>query len=303
MMKALGILLTTATLLSAFEYGLKPVQVNDKVYCFFGKPEVMDTKNNGNMVNSCFVDLGQEWLVIDPGPTFAYAKEAWREITAVKKMPVVFVLNTHVHDDHWLGNGFYISQGAEVLGTSAFEEDVNPTAVTRMEQRISKEAYALTSPKLPTKMIDQNTTLHRNGTEIRLINVDTKAHTSGDILVYLPKMQTIFCGDVVFNDRIPSLRDGDISGWIATLEMIKAMAPTYVIGGHGNEVQADAVDLTYRYLVQLRAEVREAVDNGDGIDSAVKTVKMAEFASVALYKEMHARNVEAVYRMLEWADE
>lgn len=304
-MKSLGILLMSVSLLSAFEYGLKPEKVNDKVYCFFGKPEVMDTKNNGNMVNSCFVDLGQHWLVIDPGPTYAYAKEAWSEISAIKKMPAASVINTHVHDDHWLGNGFYIAQGVDVFGTSAFIEEVNPTAVTRMEQRISKEAYAKTSPKLPTILLDQGRTLqlHIDGIEVRLITADTKAHTSGDILVYLPKMQTLFCGDVVFNDRIPSLRDGNINGWITTLETIKKMPLKYVIGGHGDEVHSDAMDLTYNYLVQLRAEVSEAVENGDGIDSAVKTVKMAEFSSVPLYEEMHGRNVETAYRMLEWGDE
>jgi cyclase len=67
-MKSLGILLTAVTLLSAFEYGLKPEKVNDKVYCFFGKAEVINTQNNGNMVNSCFADLGKTWLV-RPLPT------------------------------------------------------------------------------------------------------------------------------------------------------------------------------------------------------------------------------------------
>ncbi|MCJ7766100.1 MAG: MBL fold metallo-hydrolase [Thiovulaceae bacterium] len=302
-MRSLLVLLTAVTLLSAFEYGLKPEQVNDKVYCFFGKAEVMNTRNNGNMVNSCFADLGKQWLVIDSGPTFAYAKEAFGKIEAIKKMPVASVINTHVHDDHWLGNGFYLSQGAEVIGTSAFIKEVYPSAVTRMEQRVSKEAYALTTPKLPTTLIDQNTTLHIDGNEIRLIKVARKAHTSGDILVYLPKMQTLFCGDVVFNDRLPSLRDGDINGWIATLEMIKAMPLKSIIGGHGNAVGRDAVDLTYRYLVQLRSEVKEAIDKGVGIGNAVKTVRMPSFSSVGLYDVMQAQNVEAAYRMLEWADE
>ena len=51
-MRSLGLLLMTAILAFAFEYGLVPVKVNEKVYCFFGKPEVMDTINNGNMVNA-----------------------------------------------------------------------------------------------------------------------------------------------------------------------------------------------------------------------------------------------------------
>ncbi len=305
MMRALWAVVLTVLQASAFEYGLQPEKVNDKVYCFFGKAEVMDTKNNGNMVNSCFVDLGEEWLVIDPGPTFAYAKEAWEKITAIKTMPAALVVNTHVHDDHWLGNGFYIAQGVDVLGSSAFTEEVNPNAVTRMEQRISKEAYAQTTPKLPTTLLEQNKTLqlHRDGTEVRLITVDGKAHSSGDILVYLPKMQILFCGDLVFNGRIPSLRDGNINRWIERLEMVKKMPLKYIVGGHGEKVHTDAVDMTYNYLVELRREVAEAIDNGDGIDSAVKNIKMETFSSVALYKEMHGRNVEVVYRMLEWADE
>jgi glyoxylase-like metal-dependent hydrolase (beta-lactamase superfamily II) len=302
-MRSLTVLLTASTLLSAFEYGLKPQKVNDSVYCFFGKPEVMDDRNNGNMVNSCFVDLGKQWLVIDSGPTYAYAKEAWGQITALKKMPLARVIDTHLHDDHWLGNGFYISQGAEVLGTAAFKEEINPSAVTRMEQRVSKEAYALTSPKLPTKLIDQNETLHIDGNEIRLIHVAYKAHTSGDILVYLPKMQTLFCGDLVFNDRIPSLRDGNINGWIKALEMVKGMNAAYIIGGHGDDVGSDALDLTYGYLSQLREKVKAAIEEDVAIEDAVREIRMADFATVPLYDVMHAQNVEAAYRMLEWGDE
>ena len=302
-MKSLGILLTAVTLLSAFEYDLKPEKVNDKVYCFFGKAEVINTQNNGNMVNSCFADLGNKWLAIDSGPTFAYAKEAFGKIEAIKKMPVAAVIDTHVHDDHWLGNGFYLSQGTEVFGPSAFKKEVDPSAATRMERRVSKEAYALTTPKLPTTFVDQNMTLHIDGNEIRLIKVARKAHTSGDILVYLPKMQTLFCGDVVFNDRLPSLRDGDINGWIATLEMIKAMPLKSIIGGHGKAVGRDAADMTYRYLVELRSEVKAAIDDDIGIGNAVRTIKMPAFSSVGLYNEMQAQNVEAAYRTLEWSDE
>ena len=153
-MKLLGLWLALASHLLAFEYNLKPQHVGEGIYCYFGKSEVMNTNNNGNMVNSCFVDMGKEWLVIDSGPTYLYAKEAYAQIGRIKELPVKYVINTHMHDDHWLGNGFYISQGAEVLGASAFKEEVNPSAVTRMAQRISKEAYALTSPKLPTKLIE-----------------------------------------------------------------------------------------------------------------------------------------------------
>jgi glyoxylase-like metal-dependent hydrolase (beta-lactamase superfamily II) len=116
-------------------------------------------------------------------------------------------------------------------------------------------------------------------------------------------MQTLFCGDLVFNDRIPSLRDGDINGWIKALEMLRALNAMYIVGGHGDKVGSSALDLTFDYLSQLRNEVKAAIDNDVAIDDAVKEIKMAEFSSVSLYDVMHAQNVEAAYRMLEWADE
>jgi hypothetical protein len=60
MMKALlGTLLLAVTSLSAFDYALKPVRITSDVHCFFGKPEIMDKANNGNIVNSCYIDAMQ----------------------------------------------------------------------------------------------------------------------------------------------------------------------------------------------------------------------------------------------------
>ena len=61
--------------------------------------------------------------------------------------------------------------------------------------------------------------------------------------------------------------------------------------------------MTYRYLVQLRDRVRDAIANGVGIAEATKSIRLDAFRDTALYDAMHAQNVEAAYRMLEWEDE
>jgi len=303
MVKAALLACTLALTLSAFEYGLSPVKVDEGIYCFFGKPEVMDRVNNGNMVNSCYVDTGRRWLVIDSGPTYAYAEEAAVKMHTVKPQPTGMVIDTHVHDDHWLGNGFFERAGIPVLGPGLFQKAVNPNETTRMQQRISPEAYAGTETALPTRYVDANETLTLDGEEIRFIRLSRRAHTAEDLLVYLPARQTLFAGDLVFNDRIPSLRDGDIRGWIAALEALRAMPLRHIIGGHGDRTDAHAAEMTYRYLTQLRDRVEEAIDAGVGIADATKNIRLDAFRDVALYDAMHAQNVEAAYRMLEWDDE
>ncbi|MHC3993960.1 MBL fold metallo-hydrolase [Thiomicrolovo sp. ZZH C-3] len=302
-MKMLWTVWLSITSALAFEYHLEPVNVDRGIYCFFGKPEVMNTVNNGNMVNSCYVDTGRHWLVIDSGPTYAYAKEASALMQGIKPQKTGPVIDTHVHDDHWLGNGYFEARGAEVIGPRLFKKAVSLTEKTRMQQRISPEAYEGTEIALPTRYVDTNETLDVDGEELRIIRLTRRAHTAEDLLVYLPARQTLFAGDLVFNDRIPSLRDGDLHGWIAALEMIQAMPLKHIIGGHGTHTGRDALQMTYVYLTQLRDRVRDAIDDGIGIAEATKTIRLDAFRNVALYDAMHAQNVEVAYRMLEWDDE
>ena len=302
-MKSLGIFLLLTSLLSAFEYDLKPVKVNERVYCFFGKPEVMDTKNNGNMVNSCFVDTGSSWLVIDSGPTYKYAKEAYSYIKKIKNTPVSHVINTHIHDDHWLGNGFYLSLGANILGSFEFKNLVDVVQTPRMAHRISPKAYSLTVPTIPAYLIHGDEMLNIGSMQVQIIYVDYKAHTQSDLFVYIPQIKTLFGGDLIFNDRLPSLRDGNIKGWIKVLDKIKKMDVKTIVGGHGELTDISALDLTYGYLTQLRQKVQDALDNGVEIDEAVEKIKMKNYENIAFYDVMHRQNVEATYRMLEWEDE
>lgn len=289
--------------LLAFDYRLSPIKVDEGIYCFFGAPEAMDNVNNGNMVNSCYVDTGAAWLVIDSGPTYAYAKEAAARIQEIKPQPFDLVVDTHVHDDHWLGNGYFASNGVEVVGPSLFKTAVNPSEETRMQKRVSPEAYAGTTVTLPTRFTDANETLTLGTETIRLIRVGEKAHTAEDFVVYLPGRQTLFAGDLVFNDRIPSLRDGNINGWIRALESLRGLEPKHIIGGHGDRTDADADVMTYDYLVALRDKVQEAIDDDVGIADATRNIRLDAFRSAAMYDVMHAQNVETAYRTLEWEDE
>ena len=297
-MKALWTLLAAASLFG-FEYGLTPVKVTEGVYCYFGEAEAMNTTNNGNMVNSCFVDMGSEWLVIDTGPTYLYAKEAHREVNKIKPMKVGHAINTHVHDDHWLGNNYYTQQGATVMGSEYFA-DVIIEEPTRMQSRITKEAWEKTVPTLPSEVIEGGQTLTIGSEVVEIFMVEEKAHTLGDLYVLLPSRNVVFAGDLVFNDRVPSVRDGSITGWIEALEKIAGMGASHIVGGHGADTGAEASTVTYDYLVKLKAGVLEVMDNGGGIAEAVKKVTLDEFRSLGMYDTMHSNNVNLAFQMLEW---
>ena len=292
--------LISAISAGAFEYPLTPEQVTPEVHCFFGAPEAMDTKNNGNIANSCYVDAGDGYIVVDTGPSFAYAASAYHQMQSIKPLPVKLVINTHVHDDHWLGNGFFTRMGVTVLGSDDFAHNADVSIPTRMQSRISPEAYEKTEPTLPTELIGNDTDKVVGNQELQLRLIKHKAHTAKDLYVYLPKIGVLFAGDLVFNDRLPSLRDGDINGWIAALEELEGRGALRVIGGHGHRSDSQATQMTHEYLSQMRDEIRSAIGSGTGIDETVKAVTMPAFANIALYESMHRANVETSYRVLEW---
>ena len=288
--------------LKSFDYGLEPIKVNDSTSCFFGLSEVMDEHNNGNMSNSCFVNVGSSYLVIDSGPTYSYALQAYEKIKKIKNLPISYVVNTHVHDDHWLGNSYYSELGVQIVGSSGFSSETR-VETTRMQQRISPEAFLKTTQIIPLILVNDKKLLDINGTKVHLINVNKKAHTSADLFVYIPSHKTIFAGDLVFNDRLPSIRDGSLKGWIETLDVIKSMDVDFIIGGHGKIVDRTSVEMTYNYLATLQKEVSTLLEDGEEIADVVDKVVMEKYKDVHFYDSMHRQNVEIAYRMLEWGSE
>lgn len=294
MLKIATLLGLTATLCLSYDYGLKPVKVTESVYCFFGKLEVPNRTNNGNMVNTCYVDQGDHYVVIDSGPTKLYAEQANRAMNKIKAQKVKYIFNTHTHDDHINANAYYASKGAVVIGSSKMREQLNSD---RMEKLILPEAYAGTKIYMPDIEVGYET---KTFGDIEAISLSHQGHTKGDLLFLDKSSKVLFVGDLVFNGRIPSLRDGDINGWLEALDAIDTIDFNYMVSGHGFDTSKNAHIMTKKYFSKIRDIVREAIDEGREIDSVAKNSDLKEYQSQALYKELHSKNVFKAYQTLEW---
>ncbi len=295
-------LLFVNSLLLSFDYKLQPVEVvNDRTHCFFGHSEVMDEHNNGDISNSCFVNMGTSYLAIDSGSTFSYAHQAYEEIKKIKNLPISYVINTHVHDDHWLGNSYYTTLGAKIIGSQAFEE-LPIEEKTRMQRRVTPEAYEKTTQTHPTLFVEDEKVLDFDGKKVYIKSVNNKAHTNSDLYIYIPSQKIVFVGDLVFNDRIPSVRDGNLQGWLDALDEVRALDVDYIVGGHGKMITRDSLDMTYDYINELQEKVSTLLDEGVDIADIVNVVVMPKYKHIKLYDMMHRQNVEVTYRMLEWGE-
>ncbi len=302
-MKALAVVIWTFLPLWGFEYTLHPIKVAKDTYCFFGKLENINKKNAGNIVNTCFVQTKDSFVVIDSGPTFSYASQAYEEMQKIAKLPVKYVINTHDHDDHWLGNSFYKSKGALLIGPRTYEQNIVVGMETRMQRILGENLYGKTTIVKLDKIVDDNLTLKVGTVKFEVKQLVNVAHTKGDLIVFLPGSRVLFAGDLMFNGRLTSLRDGSIMGSIRALENIDAYAPKIIIGGHGYKIDTNTSKQFKAYLTEMKTEVLKALDEDVGMEEVTKKVPMSEYKSMKLYDILHARNVLDAYKELEMIEE
>jgi len=302
-MKHLTLLLLAYSSLFSFDYHLEPKKVTENIYCFFGALENISKDNGGNMVNSCYVKTNKGYVVVDSGPTFAYAQQAYDAMQKVTKLPVKYVINTHDHDDHWLGNSFYKNRGALLIGSEHQQESVTVKMQTRIERILGKKLFGQTKIVKLDTVVEENLTLTLGGEKFEISQPISMAHTKGDLLVYLPHEKALFVGDLVFNGRLTSLRDGSIVGSLEALDVIDNYRAKTVITGHGYQTDENTTHQFRNYLTQIKEQVLEAQDKDVEMEQITKKVTMPEFKKLKLYEVLHKRTVVDAYRELEMMEE
>ncbi len=302
-MKSVVVVFLLTLYLQAFDYHLVAQKLSGNVYCFFGKTENITKQNGGNIVNTCFIKTKEGFVVIDSGPTYNYASQAYKQMQKIAKLPVKYVIITHDHDDHWQGNSFYKSKGALLIGPRTYEQNVIAGMQTRMERILGKELYGKTKIVKLDTVVDDNVSITIGNEKFEIKQLVPIAHTKGDLIVYLAHAKVLFAGDLVFNDRLTSLRDGSILGSLEALKKIDAYHAKVIVGGHGRKTDANATIALKTYLSQMKKEILEAQDNDIGMEEINKQVTMPNFAKFKLYNVLHKRNVLDAYRELEMMED
>lgn len=287
-------------MIKVFDYKLVPKKVASNLWCFFGAIEKPTKENAGNMVNTCYVKTEDGYLVLDTGPSYQYALQAYRAMSKIEKLPVKYVINTHEHDDHWLGNSFYKKEfNATLAGPESINSEYNEGVPTRMHTILPKNAIEGTHIVKLDKTINKKFSLALGGEKFNIIPVETKAHTDNDIIIYMPERKIIFAGDLVMNGRITSGRDGSVIGQIKALEMMEKLDWNIMVPGHGFVVDKTAMDEAKLYFKLLKQRVLDAIENDVEATEITEVVKLKEFKSKAMYEVLNPRNVSAAFYELE----
>ncbi len=288
------------TVASASDFAIE--DIGNGIYVHHGAHLDVDTGYQGDICNISFVVGSKGVAVIDTGGSLKTGTKLRDAIKKVTPLPILYVINTHVHPDHIFGNAAFTQDKAQFVGHEKLA----------VAMQLRKEAY----DKLNIKYLGDDA----KGSEIVLPTIQVKApmeldlgdrkltvtpyptaHTNTDISVIDSKTSTLFTGDLLFIERTPVL-EGDIKGLIAAIDTLKTYPVKQVVPGHGPFTKdwVTALNNEQRYLNAMLTDIRANIKAGKNMTDAMNTAAASEKGKWLLFDIANRRNVNTIYPALEW---
>jgi glyoxylase-like metal-dependent hydrolase (beta-lactamase superfamily II) len=298
-----GIIIAVLLVVSGFgmDYKLKPVKVSNSVYGFFGINDMIRAKNGGNIANTYWVNTGKHYIVIDTGATYEYAKQSYEAMKKIANLPIKMAFNTHAHDDHWMGNAYFKELGIPIYATQN-QVTAHPLGSdTRITRILDKKDLTGTKIVKIDNIVNKNQTLTVDGKKLEILYLGYKAHTKQDYMVYFPSESVLFTNDLLFSERVTSIRDGSVEGNLKAIEHMEKINPKVYANGHGKYIDKTAINFMKEYLGDLKDSSLKAIEDDMGLDEFVKSgILDAKYSKYEMFDILHKQNMDFAYREYEF---
>ena len=276
--------------------------ISDGIYVHHGKHLDIDTGYQGDICNMSVVVGSKGVVVIDTGGSYKVGMALRAAIAQVTKLPILYVINTHVHPDHIFGNAAFLDDKPQFVGHAKLA-----TAMLLRKEAYDKlnEKYLGSDAKgsetiVPTLEVKETMVIDLGDRTLKVTPYSV-AHTNTDVTVIDSKTSTLFTGDLLFIERTPVV-EADIKGLIAALATLKTYDVKQVVPGHGPQTKdwIAAINDELRYLKAVLTDIRAVIKSGGDMGKAMDTAAVSEKDKWLLFDVANRRNVNTIYPGLEW---
>jgi glyoxylase-like metal-dependent hydrolase (beta-lactamase superfamily II) len=287
------LLMLTAIVVAATEHEIKVNKISDKI---------IQIKIGTVTCSPIAIKTEKGVVVVDTGTTFSLAKKVKQIVLkefGVEKID--YLINTHHHFDHTIGNPIFsdskiiahenmaveMRKGLKGLPTTKEGWQGWVDYYVRMESRTSKDSLkygyyldGVTTFKIlqeelskeyqikdPTITFKDSYKLDLGDLTLELSYFPT-AHTNNDILIYIPEEKTLHVGDLIVHYWEPFMADENydqwpVEEWIKTLDkFINEKKVEKVITSHGAILTLDDLKLRRNYLADLWKDINDLYNKG-----------------------------------------
>lgn len=262
---------------------MTPVKVTDGVYML---------EHSQGSGNSTVVITDEGVLVLDFHIDNADQTLAFIRKTSEKK--VRYLITSHSAGDHASGAWYFREDAPVWIATKNQAHDLQMQEREEFFERKKSNdpryaAYQKGEPLTPSIAIEGPMTLYFGGLTFQ-ITPEGRAHSTGDLTVYIPQKRVMLMGDLLDTEIHPGQAESagvfyaNVAGWIKVLDNIMArqLAVETYVPGHGPvHIGRGIKDLEEqkRYFVVMRDEVAKMAQAGKSLEQIEKEFKVPqEFA-------------------------
>jgi cyclase len=229
--------------------------------------------------NTGFVTAPDGVIAIDTCATERRTRAFLSTLAGVTSQPIRVLVNTHHHGDHTHGN--YLTHPATIVGHTLCREMVMATGLSHYEGVFEAPDWGDLELAPPILTFDDHIDVWAGDTEIQLRYIGTPAHTTNDIVAWLPSRRILFSGDLVFNGGTPFMVMGSVSGSLVAIERVREFGAEVIVPGHGPVCDMTVLDTLARYY-RFVEDLAEQIDAA-GVTplDAARDVDLGDFAELS----------------------
>jgi glyoxylase-like metal-dependent hydrolase (beta-lactamase superfamily II) len=251
--------------------------------------------------NAGFVVTSDGVVVIDALASPRQGEQLVRTIRQVTNRPIAWLVLTHHHPDHHFGAVVLRRAGARVIAhpdkrvlASEGGEDALIADWVRVVGLDALRGFEFADG--PDRPVTTSDTLRPGGKTIVIAHPGA-GHSPGDLVVWLPEERVLFAGDVLVEDGVSMVVDGNSGELLRVLDAIAGMDPRIVVPGHGAipDRPAGLVRRTRAYITGVQAEMRSAVEKGIPMRRAMASLPPVDETRPVSLNSRRRRNAVRVY--------
>jgi glyoxylase-like metal-dependent hydrolase (beta-lactamase superfamily II) len=242
-------------------------------------------------------------LVIDTRQHPRDGQDLIDRIRKVTDKPIRWVINSHFHGDHHLGDPPFKALGATFVAqrdTAALMQKTWPKEIARRQAFFKKHDFDPGETQLivPDVTFDSQMTIRLGGREAVLMYLGP-GQQAGDTFVLFPHARTLFTPGAFAKHSMPNMNfTPSVDNWIALLKKVAAMDVDRILPAHGDVASRADVPELAAMLADEYATVKAAVDKGIGVDEAVKTLTLDQYKDWRNYARRE-QEIRALYELIK----
>ena len=261
---AIGLAVVVATLAAPALAQVKPGPVKLSVHPLNGGAYWVE----GGTSNQGFIVGDKGVVVIDAQRSVELAQQALVEIAKVTSKPVDTVVVTHGDPDHVAGLPAY-PVGTTIIAHENTRSQIVIAAADPNAGPMWGPVYRKLLSFLPTRTIGSTETVVLDGVRMVLMYI-APAHSSGDLIVYLPAQKIVFAGDIILTNtgRFPIIHydtGGSSLGWIASMKAMLALDADTYVPGHGLIETKAMLQARLRDVEERREQIKVMVNENKSL--------------------------------------